>query len=356
MYNTIINNETKSKFINKLTKEILEMDSNSFDLERYEDKVYQFFKKNEINCTKQEQDEFIHNTVEKISYCKQNDNYKIAQELIQRYFLRTFGSQIQCLKDLDNSANVCLTIKGKDISICFQDNKCVEWQAEYNVLHEAFLLDDPFVLDNLSDYPFTTRGISADLERKIIDAENDIMEGLFEAIVAKENLKDIYNVLNKVIEGDILLQYGEGELKVDQFKEPLSFENLSAGLKSFVLIKILLEKGILKEKDVLILDEPEIHLHPEWQLYYAEIIVLLQRKFDLSIVVTTHSMNFLEAIELYAKKHDLISKCKFYKTNMENGLAVFEDVTDSLDKIYRQMVTPSMLLDKLRYEMEEDNE
>ena len=178
------------------------------------------------------------------------------------------------------------------------------------------------------------------------------MAGIFEAVNAKESLKEIYDILEHVTEGQISEQSGQWELNSYQFKEPVYFENLSAGLKSFVLLKLLLEKGILKEKDVLILDEPEIHLHPEWQLAYAELIVLLEKKFDLSIVVTTHSRDFLEAIELYSKKYDLFSKCRFYLADLDQGLAVFKDVTASLDKIYRQLVTPSMLLDKIRYEME----
>ena len=119
---------------------------------------------------------------------------------------------------------------------------------------------------------------------------------------------------------------------------------------------MLLEKGILKEKDVLILDEPEIHLHPEWQLVYAELIVLLQKMFDLSIVVTTHSRDFLEAIELSVKKYKLNDKSNFYLSRMEDELVVFDNVTNNLERIYNQLVTPSMLLDKLRYEigMDED--
>lgn len=79
-------------------------------------------------------------------------------------------------------------------------------------------------------------------------------------------------------------------------------------------------------------------------------------KFDLSIIVTTHSRDFLEALELYAQKYELQSKCRYYRSGLENNLAIFEDVTDSMDKIYKQLVTPSILLDQLRYELVEDNE
>lgn len=342
-----------------ITKAILEIDDELFNSEVYVGTIYKVFKEYETKFTDEQIDEFVKNTFEKISSLKNNDSYKIGQELIQRYFLRTFGSQIQCLKRPNKEALIQLVIKEKDITAVFRDNKCIEWMAECNILHEAFFLDDPFVLDDLSDYLYATstmKGIRGDLQEKISNAQNNIMEGIFEAVNAKENLKDIYDILNKVTEGDILLQNGNWELNTEQFEEPLNFENMSAGLKSFVLIKLLLEKGILKEKDVLILDEPEIHLHPEWQLYYAEIIILLQKKFDLSIIVTTHSMHFLEALELYAKKYDLVSKCKYYKANLEDGLVTFDNVTDKLDIIYKQMVTPSMLLDKLRYEMEKDNE
>ena len=184
------------------------------------------------------------------------------------------------------------------------------------------------------------------LLQKIQKVDNDIMGGLFDAVSAKENLQDIYNILNQVTKGNILFQNRQWGLSSEQLKENVNFENLSAGLKSFVLIKLLLEKGILKERDVLILDEPEIHLHPEWQLFYAEIIVLLQ----------THSSHFLEAIEYYSKKHNVEDKCEYYLASLEEGLATFENVTGSLNKIYKQMVTPSILLDRLKEKLDEEDE
>lgn len=61
--------------------------------------------------------------------------------------------------------------------------------------------------------------------------------------------------------------------------------NLSMGIKAFTIIRTLLEKGEIHEKDVMVLDEPEIHLHPEWQLIYAELIVLLEKYLHLTILI-----------------------------------------------------------------------
>ena len=284
----------------------------------------------------------------------------MALELIERFFNQVFDEQIKCLQSSGKDTKVSLDIKGKELDVVFRGNQCVQWQADYNILHEAFFIDDPFVLDQVSDHLWFSIGnrYRKELLNHLNETDDDIMDGIFEAVSAKENLKEIYDILKRVADGQILVQNGQWSLHSEKFEEPIHFENLSAGLKSFVLLKLLLEKGILKEKDVLILDEPEIHLHPEWQLVYAEMIVLLQKKFDLSIVVTTHSRDFLEAIELYAKKYELFPKCRFYLSGQEEGLSVFEDVTECLDKIYSQLVTPSMLLDNLRYEIgtEEDEQ
>ena len=154
--------------------------------------------------------------------------------------------------------------------------------------------------------------------------------------------------------GEITTKGGRWTLTSKYFDTPVDFNNLSAGLKSFVLLKMLLEKGILKEKDVLILDEPEIHLHPDWQIKYAELIVLLQKKFDLSIVVTTHSRDFLEAIDLYSRKYKISDNCNYYLAQQTSGISTFNDVTDDLTLIYRQLISPSRLLDKLRFELEDE--
>lgn len=336
------------------------MEAESMDEVLFRDYLEQACAQYNVRLTEESVSELLEDSYEKIVARKRNDDYKVALELIERFFNQVFDEQIKCLQSSGKDTKVSLDIKGKELDVVFRGNQCVQWQADYNILHEAFFIDDPFVLDQVSDHLWFSIGnrYRKELLNHLNETDDDIMDGIFEAVSAKENLKEIYDILKRVADGQILVQNGQWSLHSEKFEEPIHFENLSAGLKSFVLLKLLLEKGILKEKDVLILDEPEIHLHPEWQLVYAEMIVLLQKKFDLSIVVTTHNRDFLEAIELYAKKYELFPKCRFYLSGQEEGLSVFEDVTECLDKIYSQLVTPSMLLDNLRYEIgtEEDEQ
>ena len=336
------------------------MEAESMDEVLFRDYLEQACAQYNVRLTEESVSELLEDSYEKIVARKRNDDYKVALELIERFFNQVFDEQIKCLQSSGKDTKVSLDIKGKELDVVLRGNQCVQWQADYNILHEAFFIDDPFVLDQVSDHLWFSIGnrYRKELLNHLNETDDDIMDGIFEAVSAKENLKEIYDILKRVADGQILVQNGQWSLHSEKFEEPIHFENLSAGLKSFVLLKLLLEKGILKEKDVLILDEPEIHLHPEWQLVYAEMIVLLQKKFDLSIVVTTHSRDFLEAIELYAKKYELFPKCRFYLSGQEEGLSVFEDVTECLDKIYSQLVTPSMLLDNLRYEIgtEEDEQ
>ena len=102
--------------------------------------------------------------------------------------------------------------------------------------------------------------------------------------------------------------------------EPLNLKNVSAGLKTFLLIKTLVDRSILEDDGTLILDEPEIHIHPEWQLKFAEIIVLLQKEYNMHILLTTHSPYFMEAIEVFSLKHNVSHRCNYYlASSIENS-------------------------------------
>lgn len=272
-------------------------------------------------------EEMIHKLGENIESFLEIPEENIILEVVSGYFSKVFSSQTNSLLDKGSHNNpiLALKIKNRQNRLFFQDNRCVKIENEINIIHKAIYIDNPFIVDELSgDYD----GLSTmeDELKKLILKQNqrDVFDGVVESVRTKEKLKEIYEVLKTVVDGQII--FGQGEeiyLKNDNLDKPLSVHNLSTGIKSFTILKMLLEKGCLKDKDVLILDEPEIHLHPQWQIVYAQLIVLLQKNFDLSIIVTTHSPYFVDALDLFSHKYEINKKVNYYlASNTEKGAII----------------------------------
>ena len=103
-----------------------------------------------------------------------------------------------------------------------------------------------------------------------------------------QKLENIFEKLNDVCSGELVFEktrrYVYRDTGTDQ---TLNIGNLSTGMKTFVIIKTLLQNGTLEKNGTIILDEPEIHLHPEWQLIFAELIVLIQKELSMHILINT---------------------------------------------------------------------
>lgn len=276
---------------------------------------------------------------------------EITLEVLSRYFQKVFNNQINSLIQKNKDAELNLDIKGNNIDLRFKNDECQDFKSNILIMHKAIYIENPFVIDNLTK--ISNLNVMDEFLKKLLkdNISQNIMEGIIGSVLVKEKLEDINKALQNVVDGNIIFKQDNFYLEKEGFNEPISFNNLSTGLKAFVLLKMLLEKGALKEKDVLIFDEPEIHLHPQWQIVYAELIVLLQKHFDLSIIVATHSPYFLDAIDLYSVKYGINTKVNYYLSSMENNYVNMELVTGQIDKIYKKMATPIQALDTLRYEL-----
>ena len=169
--------------------------------------------------------------------------------------------------------------------------------------------------------------------------------------MTNRKLEKIYEKIDSVCDGEMIpmKQSGLGYQKKGTDKV-LDVKNISTGLKTFVILKTLLMNGTLEENGTIILDEPEIHLHPQWQLLFAELIVLIQKEFNMHILLNTHSPYFLQAIEVYAAKYEIADKCKYYLAQLEGDMAVINDVSDSTETIYKLLAKPFQDLENVRYE------
>lgn len=281
------------------------------------------------------------------------DNNSYKNTILEKEFNKEFDNQISNIRNNDN-AKIVVSFsqnKNKNIDISINSNKinikehtdiitqviyiddinmALEYKKEVSLFFRMFGLDEPF--------SHTT------LLAKLLD---DRSPSLTKKIINEKKLENINKILNQICPGMLYTKDDENFIYKTEDGIDISTSNIALGLKTFIVLKKLIQNGIIKENGTIILDEPEIHLHPKNQLKFAEIIVLLQKEFGLHILLSTHSPYFIKAIEVYSKKYAINKKCKFYLSNLENKVAIFEDVTEETYKIYRSFAEPFDILDKI---------
>ena len=210
---------------------------------------------------------------------------------------------------------------------------------------KAYFIDNPFVLDSM---PYRRINVSQDLDNNtILDSSrilpheiklNSVLKRkkattVFEETVINHGLTEIKEKIDEVLSGEFEFN-SDGEFYVKDGKK-LHLTNLATGSKMFSILKMLVDNGEIDENTLLVLDEPEAHLHPSWQNKFAEIIVLLVKYLNTGVLLTSHSPNFVLAIDAYMRKYEIIDKTNFYQTNhFDNGLVEYVNVNDDLGQIY----------------------
>lgn len=283
----------------------------------------------------------------------ENENY--LKILVQKNFSEEFNQQINNILE-NTDGQIDLTIKKKVSSVKFDDNIVFFVDKKIDVFSEAIYLDDPFILDERP-----SRGILAsfysngklyrhkdklgDLLYKQIESSN-----LLDKIVTEERLQKIINRVHDACKGRTFFK-NNNELmyQQDDMKTAFKVANLSTGLKTFVILQTLLLSGTIKDGNLIILDEPEIHLHPEWQLLFAELIVMLQKEFNLHILLNTHSPYFLNAIEVFSEKYGINDRCEYYLAYNKQDESYVDCVTGNVEAIYAKLARPLQRLENLRY-------
>lgn len=273
---------------------------------------------------------------------KQSDIIKIHSQINNEY--------------ADETGSIELTIKDKTVTVEVNNNLVSSIKDYFSLNTEALYLDDPFILDELPGFNYRPRLYNRAIHQFHLRAkllqENNGSE--IEEVVREEaitgHINKVIRKIDKACNGELANTSGGVIYKSDLSNKVFRMANVSTGLKTFIIIKRLLLNGSLEDNGTLILDEPEIHLHPEWQVLFAEIIVLLQKEFNMHILLNTHSPYFIEAIEVFVDKYGVKDKSCFYLAEKVGNEAIVNDVTGKTEKIYKQLAEPFQVLENLRWE------
>lgn len=268
----------------------------------------------------------------------------IAMEFIGSHLYEEFGTQINNFHTNEEGI-ISFSKDNMTKNLVISDNQLVSVKNLDDLTHTVAFIDDPYVLDYLSHEQLKYWN---DHRQHLIDklcTKSQEKSNVLDKIQTKKRLDALLDLIDPICAGNL----EEGTMLEYRFKlrsgKSMELKNVSAGIKTFIIIKTLLQQGALVEGGLLILDEPEVHLHPQWQLVFAELIVLLQKEFHLHVLLTTHSPYFLEAIEVYTVKHGISQDCNYYLAENQNDVATLTEVTDSVDHIYSLLAKPFQTLE-----------
>lgn len=161
-----------------------------------------------------------------------------------------------------------------------------------------------------------------------------------------KNIKE-FQIIKNIISGEIYYNKSKDDIfyKKNNLPKSLPMSKTSSGIKMFGYFQMLILNKSIKSGTVLILDEPEVHLHPKWQLKMAKFIVKLIKDKGVKVLVTSHSPYMIEALQRYSELSKVNSD--FYLA--EDGYIKKENDSNSetLAKIFEKLSEPFDVFDEM---------
>ena len=281
------------------------------------------------------------------------DDKKYIESALNKAFFSEFDSSILLngkedgqITLLENSLELINIRISKDNKLSLIED------VEPIQLKDATFIETPLILNNHDLLIRSQSGLSLNkrnIERLGFPYTTLHTKDLFDklkkisfSIFLNDEFEDtILKEIQKIIDGNIVYDNKQRDFIYSKNEKAISIKNTASGIKSFGILQLLLENDILNQNSILIIDEPENHLHPKWQLKYAKVLVTLAKN-GVKILIASHSPYMIEAIKRYSDLENLEESSNFYLA--ENSIIEsrdrLEDIFKTLEEpfeIFRQM-------------------
>lgn len=169
-------------------------------------------------------------------------------------------------------------------------------------LKDAIYIDTPMAATEDS-----SNRIWRDLQRRVMDKKHAL----------SPEASSMLEGIGHLIEGEVLMEknpIGRPDLRYVSKDGQVNIElkQVATGFKTFAYMQRLLENGHLDKNTLLLIDEPEAHLHPQWIVEFARLLVLLNKKLGLKVLLASHNPDMVAALHDIAEKEGVLDTTWFY--------------------------------------------
>lgn len=194
----------------------------------------------------------------------------------------------------------------------------------------AFYIDDSTIIDKLYSQKRTSKNEQpTTYDELLIKMLEENVTPLSKTDI-KQKLSSVFDIINKAYPYDFI---SNGTLVTTN--NGINIKNEACGRKIFALIKEMLYKSLIDDKTILIFDEPDNHLHPEWQSLFAELLIEINKCTGAKIICITHSPILLLAMQVFAKNNTPIKV--YFSSKNSNRTLHFEDVSENIEKAHKEL-------------------
>lgn len=125
------------------------------------------------------------------------------------------------------------------------------------------------------------------------------------------------------------------------------YPDCAEGIKALAPLQVLDSYGLLDSNTLLILDEPEVHLHPQWIVKCAEALVNLVAERRVRVLVASHSPYMIQALQRFAAQALGKGQFRFYLAEEAEGVPFGYTYRDLGEKIGPIFKTFNVALDRI---------
>lgn len=311
-----------------------------------------------INIVPQQRAKIIRSIDQLVQLATESSN---SEKMLERAFQSIIGAEFLnsiCTYNTEMS-EICFSEgQSKDITIQIKENKVTEFKCKTETfVKDATLVESPLyihLIDILASaqtlgehHYFNVAGIGKDVLRPLINYHIKDMAQKLDAFrfslpdnVYSPFIQKAQTLTDNITGGHFYFDNAKQNMYWKKGEQNYAPVNVASGIKAFGVLQMLLETQALDESKILIWDEPENHLHPEWQIKFASVLVELA-KAGIPILISSHSPYFIQAVRYFADKLSMNDFVNYYLAEeTEDELCVLEDVTDDLNRIFMKLAQP----------------
>lgn len=239
--------------------------------------------------------------------------------------------------------------KNLNNSVNYDDESIIQFKLKQGLVSEFNIQDDRVTKKNIffderiakytpSEITFIDSPLILEDERfDLSSTSHDLSMKIYKLRTGQKNAYETSENISTLINGKIFVDE-KGAFKYQKSKEARNLEisNMASGAKIFGLLDVLNKLKLIKNDSILILDEPENHLHPEWQVKLAQLLITFVKEKEANILLTSHSPYLIEALQKYAIEYELWDKKTnfYFAKNEAANYATIKSVKDECFKDY----------------------